>query len=141
MITTIILGRHGTTMMPDDEAENLYRQKRNTPLNHLGVLQAEGMAKSSALFKTDILFSSQYQRAFDTANIVAKYHPSLFINTDSLLNELTRIVDGENFYSNLNLKYRLWRGKMLQEARIHDKFHPSDQSLYEKFEETLKMAG
>ena len=141
MITKIVLVRHGTTMTPDDEIDTLFRQNRKSNLNHLGLLQGEGVAKSVSVFGADILFSSQYTRAIETANIITQYHPNLFINTDSLLNELTRIVDGVDMYSELNRQYREWRGKMLKDARIHDKFHPTDQSLYEKLEEMLKFVG
>ncbi len=138
MITRIVLVRHGNAMTSEEEAETVYRQSKESPLTNFGKLQAEAVAKSVSLYKTEVLFCSQYLRAIKTAEIITKYHPQLFINTDGLLNELVRVVDGVDIYSELNQEYREWRGKMLGSANIHDKFHPSDQSLYEKLKDTLK---
>lgn len=138
-VTKIILVRHGNAMTPEEEAEVVYRQWRESPLTNYGKLQAEAAAKSPTLYKADILFSSQYKRALETAQIISKYHPQLFINTDARLNELTRVVDGVDIYGDLNKKYRDWRGQMLSTANIHDKFHHGDQSLYEKLEEKLNF--
>lgn len=71
----LILVRHGQT---EDNIRNVI-QKPETPLNAVGKKQAIAIAKKLKNEKIDMVFSSDYKRALDTAKEIVKFHPDLEI--------------------------------------------------------------
>ena len=68
-MTTLILCRHGET---DSNAAQIYQGQGNGMLTKKGLSQAKALAKTLSKFRIDSIYSSDLQRAFDTASIIAK---------------------------------------------------------------------
>ncbi len=133
MSFTVYLVRHGASeayINQADEEADIIRQQPSTPLSSLGSSQSHLLGRQLSVFRPDLLITSQYIRARQTADIIAEYSP-LFVNTDQRLNELKRIVDGLSMYSDENLNFKTFRGNMLKNADINAKFFPTDNSLAE----------
>lgn len=79
----IILVRHGHTTW---NGENRYQGHKNSDLSELGRLQAASVADRLADEKIDAIYSSDLQRAVDTAEAIAGYH-GLPVHTDCRLRE------------------------------------------------------
>lgn len=72
MIHTIFLVRHGHKRILDDPAWGETAQRPyDTPLSQKGIEQAEETAQLLANEKIDVIFSSPFYRAFETASIIA----------------------------------------------------------------------
>lgn len=67
----LIFVRHGVTQY---NLSGLYTGQTDIPLSSLGTQQAEAVAAYLAHDKIDIIFSSDLQRARDTARAIARYH-------------------------------------------------------------------
>ena len=81
---TITLVRHGETQGNiDDKAHGHF----DAPLTQLGRRQAEALGKRLAGTKFDAIYSSDLQRAVDTANAITAHHPDLQIQTRPQLRE------------------------------------------------------
>jgi len=68
-MTRLILARHGET---DWNRDGIYQGHGDPPLNALGRQQASALAERLRGVEIDVLYSSDLQRAFATAEIVAK---------------------------------------------------------------------
>ncbi len=81
---TITLVRHGETQGNiDDKAHGHF----DAPLTQLGRRQAEALGKRLAGTKFDAIYSSDLQRAVDTANAITAHHPDLQIQIRPQLRE------------------------------------------------------
>jgi len=73
MIHTIFLVRHGHKRILDDpDWRKTAQRPDDTPLSQKGILQAEETAELLAGEKLDLIFSSPFYRALETASIIAK---------------------------------------------------------------------
>ncbi len=140
MSYTIYPVRHGASLAyVDYENDDVptYRQGPNTPLSDVGKKESHAAGKQLAIYRPTLLIASQLVRARESANIIAEYSP-LFVNTDWRLNEISRpSVDGQNIYSEINLEYKKWRGKMIEEKNWKAKFTSQDQSFFEHKEQLV----
>jgi len=68
----IYLIRHGKSSADD----NLKRQGPETPLSEEGIIQAEALGKRLQKINIDVFLSSNWARAKETAEIVAKHIPT-----------------------------------------------------------------
>jgi broad specificity phosphatase PhoE len=68
-VTTVYLVRHGETQW---NQERRYQGQQDTPLNHVGRMQAERVAQYLSDLGIDFLISSDLLRARDTAAIIGK---------------------------------------------------------------------
>ena len=81
---TIYLVRHGETQGNiDDKAQG----HLDVPLTETGKLQAKAVAERLSDVKFDAVYSSDLQRAVDTAKAITAQHPELRIQTRSQLRE------------------------------------------------------
>ncbi len=81
---TIVLVRHGETQGNiDDRAQG----QLDVPLTKLGRLQAEAVAKRLSGIKFDAIYSSDLQRAVETAKAITAQRPELHIRTRPQLRE------------------------------------------------------
>ncbi|MEM2970208.1 MAG: histidine phosphatase family protein [Candidatus Bathyarchaeia archaeon] len=79
MSTTILLIRHAYTGIPER------RQKPESGLSKIGRIQAEKLAKRIANnYKLEVVYSSFYKRARETAEIIAEPHHAEVRETESL---------------------------------------------------------
>ena len=95
-MTTLILCRHGET---DSNAAQIYQGQGNGMLTKKGLSQAKTLAKTLSKFKIDSIYSSDLQRAFDTASMIAKDRRKPVIKESRLK---------ERYYGN-------WEGKRFDE--------------------------
>lgn len=70
-MTTIVLVRHGQTEWNPREREH-FRGRVDLPLNETGIRQARALAERVAGLHIQAIYSSPFQRAFKTAQIVAR---------------------------------------------------------------------
>jgi len=94
----LCLVRHGQT---DWNVRKMYQGHTDIPLNKTGLKQAKDLAKQLVVDRFDAVYSSDLQRAYITARIIADAL-GLQVNTDRRLRE---ICQGE------------WEGKTLDEVR------------------------
>ncbi len=129
----LIIGRHGASVDYEniDQDVDIKRQTKLSKLSHSGKDQAHLQGRQVSIYRPDVMFTSPYQRARETAEIVAEYSPQLFPNIIEDLAEIRRIVDGHSIYSQLNLDYKKWRGETLRKADLNARFHPKDESFGE----------
>jgi broad specificity phosphatase PhoE len=85
----IILVRHGETEW--NKVHRLQGGSSDTPLNELGKQQAENLALRLKTEEIDAIYSSPLQRAWHTAQAIARYH-GLSVN---ILSELKEMSVGE----------------------------------------------
>ena len=76
--------RHGETV---ENAHNLCQGQQQGTLSDLGVRQAKLLAMKLQHEPMDAIYSSDLQRAINTAMEIIKFHPRLLLQTDSLLRE------------------------------------------------------
>lgn len=73
MVDTIFLVRHGHKRILDDpDWVKTAKRPDDTPLSQRGIKQAEETAELLAKEKIDVIFSSPFHRALETAAIIAK---------------------------------------------------------------------
>lgn len=84
MGTEIWLARHGET---DWNKNNKWQGQTNVALNENGIMQAEKLADSLGRVRIDKIYSSDLDRAYKTAKIVADHLGIKSISTDSRLRE------------------------------------------------------
>ena len=81
-ICEIIVVRHGETVA---NKTGILQGQYDTPLNETGIMQAHAIANRLKKRKFDAVYTSDLNRAFDTARIIAEFHPGLqVIPTKSL---------------------------------------------------------
>lgn len=85
--------RHGETY---DNKRRIFSGRRQSKLTHMGIKQAEILAKKLKNKRIDIMIVSRLVRSKKTAKIILKYHPNTKIERDD------RII--ERNYGNLNGK-------------------------------------
>jgi broad specificity phosphatase PhoE len=83
-MTRLCLIRHGIT---DWNFEGKYQGQSNVPLNDAGRIEVNELAKQLKKLTFSAIYSSDLQRAFETAEIIAK-HLDLPIRIDSRLREI-----------------------------------------------------
>lgn len=81
--TDILIIRHGQTAW---NKKKRLQGHSDIPLNEEGRLQALTLAKTLQIEPLDVIFSSDLQRARQTANEIARYH-QLTVHTDQALRE------------------------------------------------------
>jgi broad specificity phosphatase PhoE len=102
MIQLIII-RHGETM---ENAGNICQGQQHGCLSELGIQQARNLAVSLKSEEIDVVYSSDLQRAMDTANEILKFHPTLNLQTDPLLRERSLpLWEGKPFPKNWKWEY------------------------------------
>lgn len=84
-MTRLILVRHGETVW---NQERRYQGQRDSPLSALGIIQAQQTGKFLALEKIHAIYSSDLQRAWITAQSIAKHH-QLTPRADARLREMS----------------------------------------------------
>jgi broad specificity phosphatase PhoE len=84
--TRLILVRHGQT---DWNLAGRFQGQADPPLNAVGRQQAEALAESLAAGSVAAIYSSDLQRAFDTADIVAR-RLGLTVQVDPRLREVNQ---------------------------------------------------
>ncbi len=85
-MTTVFLVRHGAT---DWNIEKRAQGTADIPLNETGRLQALHSAKELADFDFDAVYSSDLERAYDTAVVIAEQH-DLEVTTDPAFREINQ---------------------------------------------------
>ncbi|MDQ3940925.1 MAG: histidine phosphatase family protein [Actinomycetota bacterium] len=85
-MTTVFLVRHGAT---DWNIEKRAQGTADIPLNETGRLQALHSAKELADFDFDAVYSSDLERAYDTAVVIAEQH-GLEVTTDPAFREINQ---------------------------------------------------
>ena len=116
-MTTLILCRHGET---DSNAAQIYQGQGNGKLTKKGLSQAKGLAKTLSGFKIDSIYSSDLQRAFDTASMIAKSRKKQVKIEPRLKERFYGEWEGERFdkiIKNHNSIYKTWM-KNPDNARI-----------------------
>jgi len=102
MIQLIII-RHGETI---ENANNICQGQQHGQLSALGVQQAKNLALGLKDELIDVLYSSDLQRAMDTACEILKFHPELSLQTDPLLRERSLpLWEGKSFPENWKWEY------------------------------------
>lgn len=102
MIELIII-RHGETI---ENAGNICQGQQHGCLSELGIQQARNLAYSLKDELIDVVYSSDLQRAIDTANEILKFHPTLNLQTDPLLRERSLpLWEGKPFPKNWKWEY------------------------------------
>lgn len=108
MPTKFIIVRHGQS---EANLEQIYAAHINTPLSKLGRLQAERVGEALKDTKIDAIYSSDLQRAYDTAAPTAKSHGLEIIDRKEL-----REIDGGE-----------WEGKKFEDLI---KEYPEEYGLW-----------
>ena len=83
-ICEIVVVRHGQT---ESNRTGTLQGQLDTPLDELGILQAEAVAKRLKKWQFDAVYSSDLGRAMNTAKAILQYHPGLEIFPTSALRE------------------------------------------------------
>jgi broad specificity phosphatase PhoE len=97
MIQLMII-RHGETM---ENAGNICQGQQHGCLSELGIQQARNLAATLEGEEIDAVYSSDLQRAMDTATEILKFHPKLELQTDPLLRECSLpLWEGKPFPKN-----------------------------------------
>ena len=76
MLKVCYIVRHGQTA---DNAKGILQGHRNTPLSALGKLQAKLVGEALSVAKIDVVYSSDLDRAKETAEEIARHHPCKLI--------------------------------------------------------------
>ncbi|WP_053182573.1 histidine phosphatase family protein [Sunxiuqinia dokdonensis] len=102
MIKLMII-RHGETI---ENAGNICQGQQHGCLSELGIQQARNLASSLKNEEIDVMYSSDLQRAMDTAAEILKFHPMLALKTDPLLRERSLpLWEGKPFPKNWKWEY------------------------------------
>lgn len=80
----LILVRHGLT---DDNVNGILQGQNGKPLNDRGRQQAESLAKRLSVHRVDGIFTSDLERAHQTAAIISRYHRHVVPHIDRRLRE------------------------------------------------------
>ncbi len=88
-MTHLWLARHGLT---DWNTQGRFQGQSDIPLNPVGRAQADALAGRLASQHIDAIYTSDLQRAGETARRIAAYHPDLTVQVDARLRE---VVFGE----------------------------------------------
>jgi len=80
-----ILVRHGQTQW---NKEGKYTGQSDIPLNQTGIEQAEAASADILKLEPDLIFSSDLQRATQTAHLIRADQPSIPLITDERLREI-----------------------------------------------------
>lgn len=80
----IILTRHGESQ---GNVDKIYQGDYDSPLTQKGIYQAELLSLRLRNEKFDLIYTSNLQRAYITAESIQKYHPNINLIKDSRLNE------------------------------------------------------
>lgn len=83
-ICELVVVRHGQT---ESNRTGTLQGQLNTALDQLGKLQARAVARRLKKRRFDLVYSSDLERAVDTANTILKYHMELQLNTTPALRE------------------------------------------------------
>ena len=83
-MTKFILLRHGQTNW---NIQRLYQGHADIPLNETGKEQAEKAARELESIPFDVIYSSDLQRAKDTAAAVLRYHQPVTVYYDNRIRE------------------------------------------------------
>ena len=83
-ICEIIVVRHGETVA---NKQGVLQGQSNTPLNEVGVMQAHAAAERLKRYSFDAAYTSDLERASDTAEIICKFHQELNLIKTSELRE------------------------------------------------------
>ncbi|MBM7555395.1 alpha-ribazole phosphatase [Halanaerobacter jeridensis] len=110
MVTKLILVRHGET---DWNKEARFQGNKNVALNQNGEKQAHKLAKRLANEKIDVIYSSDLDRAYKTAKIIAALH-KLPIQQRSNLQEID---------------FGVWEGLTYEEIKEH---YPKQFELWDQ---------
>ena len=132
--------RHGETVF---NLENRIQGHLDSPLTPLGVAQAEAAAGRLAGIRFSAIFSSDSDRAYNTAQMIAQYHNQEIIKTCLLRERCFGILEGLT-RSEIDEKYPImitkWRKNPLQTAPPEgempiDVIHRCQQFLYDTLAE------
>jgi len=96
----LILVRHGQT---DWNTAQRFQGQSDIPLNELGRRQADALANRLSAQPIDVIYSSDLQRAFDTASLIAR--GKIEVRADARLREVN-FGDWEGLtYNEIKIKY------------------------------------
>ena len=101
-ICEIIAVRHGETVA---NKSGVLQGQYNTPLNENGILQARAIAERLKKRSFDMVFTSDLDRAHDTAKIIAEFHPQIKVTPTASLREWDLGVLQGRPYSELIVEY------------------------------------
>lgn len=143
MSVTVLITRHGESdayNKVDQDDAVILRQTRFSPLREPeGIIQAQLLGKQLSIYRPEVLITSPYVRARQTADYIAQYSPQLFPNVIDELGEVLREADGKDIYGDFNLKFKEWRGLAIRNGDLKSKFHPKDESFGELFSRATRM--
>ena len=80
----IVVVRHGQT---ESNRTGTLQGQLDTPLDELGILQAQAVANRLKKWQFDAVYSSDLGRAMNTARTIVQYHPGLEISPTCALRE------------------------------------------------------
>lgn len=80
----IYVVRHGQT---DENINGIIQGQLDTLLNQVGIDQAQRVGEALKCVQFDLVYSSDLKRAYDTAQLVVKYHKNVPIHPSELLRE------------------------------------------------------
>lgn len=83
-ICEIVVVRHGQT---ESNRTGTLQGQLDTPLDELGILQAQAVANRLKKWQFDAVYSSDLGRAMNTARTIVQYHPGLEISPTCALRE------------------------------------------------------
>ena len=83
-ICELVVVRHGQT---ESNRTGTLQGQLNTALDQLGKLQARAVARRLKKRRFDLVYSSDLERAVETANTILKYYMDLQLNTTPALRE------------------------------------------------------
>ena len=92
MKTTFYFVRHGETLFNDLQ---IMQGKCDSPLTETGILQAEEISSALRHEHFDHVFCSSSERAYDTANIICRYHDNVPVGLKELKEFDFGELDGE----------------------------------------------
>lgn len=101
-ICEIIAVRHGETVA---NKEGILQGQYDTPLNETGIMQAHAIADRLKNHSFDAIYTSDLQRAVDTAEIIAGFHDKLEVMPTAALREWNLGELQGKPYSELLVKY------------------------------------
>ena len=102
MIYLVII-RHGETI---ENANHICQGQQHGELSALGIRQVKQLSLSLKDEPMDVIYSSDLQRAIDTAQEILNFHPGLSLMTDPLLRERSLAAwEGKPFPENWAWEY------------------------------------
>jgi broad specificity phosphatase PhoE len=114
-MTRLCLVRHGQT---DWNLEGRYQGQSDNPINETGKSQARGLADRLKSYPFSALYSSDLERAKETAQIISSVIP-LSITYDSRLREINQGEWEGQFVDDIRARYAaLWQQRSLDPASL-----------------------